>query len=1689
MKINYSQILIRSFLSLSLIIYTINSQQHEFQFQEDLSIEDPFGQERGFKRIIAQPGEDFKIEIDDYFRGQFLEYHLRGETLIENTLLYKKVINFENPLQEQLQLTLSDSPNPIASFKTECIYEVEQSNGQKPLTYFFFIDQNLNLIAYDLSDYIYGELNDKPSFQISLYNDKYLSPFKSCAHLLQVEKFQIDFILLRNKSSSFFELVNLDLNTKNFTVKAFINNITYPNFDVTKPFITVWNLQIQDINVIPQRKGLILVSEYGHGMFILDIQCNSTKCHAYTKSIVSYNFSGGLQLLKLKVNDVVPNALASIIQPPIIMEINVQDSFNPYISRKYALNSDLNMYMGLNILDADERYIVFSILRIDDFKPFLRVYDRQETFASFAVAQIEIQNFYYNDIFIEFLQFNHFVVRTSEKLTIFKIQSPMITINTQEIQKYERLQPYDKILNLKINVRDLSNREVTRNIEVRFLPQDSNLTTSTVPYQRENQTLKSERIVINYNCGKLRDQINDEFKIIEDFELLKLDDLFSGPVSSMKVVTYDEQLPNNLLETKGPQILRVQIKVSDFSDCKWNQLIQFTDLSSIQHRVLCFSQNNFTLYTKDIIEQENRKLQPIKPYYLPQQTIKNFIVDSKNQNIYVFTDKNRQGEQLITLHILKLQNQFQWLQIIKIGEDFNKLTKDFIFADKNPLTWTSSIKMGAMISQQNQNNQVTILTFKISQSGDEFSFEFKAKLVLTLQSGVAVQHMQITKTQSLWLQLTNSTLLVYQQIRNYSDTELGYTMIRVQYFTYDNESLHLQYSEIGDNQLNIFLNKNTIRIFNIQEGSLELTSNMTLPLSYVDNQKAMETYQFTYDSSGNLLFTRHSHYLLVIFYDSDSKRYVLNAYNTRTSRHNSLYLQKFLQEDQYYFDPSFIQLNHIELSDTTIKLIITSINQTLLYDIDLSYRLTIDSENAILLDDVCQDIKQGLNLTYFVYPEGFQDQSVRIELRAQNNGLLITKSNKGIEHVTASELKNPQTYGKYLVDGSFNLNQFFQGFNMWYNITNFVGDSKYQTNSTLPSQFIVEDIIQQQPQIPLEFLTNRNKMRDLTTMDQFIVILDFDGYFIVTKQIQANFYERVLAEKIIGCKPNLFTQFIDNYFLFQCNMTDGDLNTIKFGVTQLYTTIPENCEEHEFYDFYGGELRIKRVVTHMQLTKQIQLSQIHVIDPDNLFIALVFDIPNQDYISIIEFYNVTFNTSEVVNIQYYQEGILSPYFFGFDQMKINSMQLIENTGIMTIGVQNYGLIVYDILRCKMIQSINLKKLMRYKDFKVQQIVLENTESLHLIMDMYGVVSIRIDNFTNFGSEMIDDVGYHIYTHFNFFDSEFYHGNIYALEPGGFAFITRQDLFYGDSTAMNFRYNVRYFTFDNDDNSKLLAMRSFPDGLNCQAIRYYPFQYALQYFKFSLPHNNYAFFGLQCDTDLNFYLFTRTFSIFYIHDSNLYNAEEQNERLSILAYNDYTEEQLELDVKFLRNRSQVPVVFYYLFVIAISGALLIFQLVFKAHAKTQLNKIELKEMNQKLIKQIVDRENQKEYFQNIKKSMALNTQENLQFRRRFGLLSNSQDYSSSQDESISTDQNSNMYFGNDYQQTDRISDSKHKWQIEYVGYHNNDNKINSNRISKQQQQTQDKHKSHKMNLAKQYQENRSSKMIVAKNSINNFRDDD
>jgi hypothetical protein len=54
---------------------------------------------------------------------------------------------------------------------------------------------------------------------------------------------------------------------------------------------------------------------------------------------------------------VVSSALVQMINPHGIIELNIDDIYNPYVMRMYGTIYDQDYYMGLAAMDSDSRYI------------------------------------------------------------------------------------------------------------------------------------------------------------------------------------------------------------------------------------------------------------------------------------------------------------------------------------------------------------------------------------------------------------------------------------------------------------------------------------------------------------------------------------------------------------------------------------------------------------------------------------------------------------------------------------------------------------------------------------------------------------------------------------------------------------------------------------------------------------------------------------------------------------------------------------------------------------------------------------------------------------------------------------------------------------------------------------------------------------------------------------------------------------------------------------------------------------------------------------------------------------------------------------------------------------------------------------------------------------------------------------
>ncbi len=67
---------------------------------------------------------------------------------------------------------------------------------------------------------------------------------------------------------------------------------------------------------------------------------------------------------------------------------------------------------------------------------------------------------------------------------------------------------------------------------------------------------------------------------------------------------------------------------------------------------------------------------------------------------------------------------------------------------------------------------------------------------------------------------------------------------------------------------------------------------------------------------------------------------------------------------------------------------------------------------------------------------------------------------------------------------------------------------------------------------PIEFITNKNRIFNFYTLNDSMIILDTDGLLNVVYSIKNSGYERVKADDIFGCVPNVYTEYFFPYFIF-----------------------------------------------------------------------------------------------------------------------------------------------------------------------------------------------------------------------------------------------------------------------------------------------------------------------------------------------------------------------------------------------------------------------------------------------------------------------------------------------------------------------------------------------------------------------------
>ena len=139
-------------------------------------------------------------------------------------------------------------------------------------------------------------------------------------------------------------------------------------------------------------------------------------------------------------------------------------------------------------------------------------------------------------------------------------------------------------------------------------------------------------------------------------------------------------------------------------------------------------------------------------------------------------------------------------------------------------------------------------------------------------------------------------------------------------------------------------------------------------------------------------------------------------------------------------------------------------------------------------------------------------------------------------------------------------------------------------------------------------------------------------------------------------------------------------------------------------------------------------------------IILSYNIDGDIHQSVVMKYDLNYTDQ---TIRENSTKFLSPLTYGFNTFRVTSMELLATTGVLMMAVENFGVCLYSLETDKMLFEISVIKEMRYTEFKVRNMVVQDASNIYLVMNKLGVLKVSILNETD----------YSIQSFFNFLPNE------------------------------------------------------------------------------------------------------------------------------------------------------------------------------------------------------------------------------------------------------------------------------------------------------------------------------------------------
>ena len=116
--------------------------------------------------------------------------------------------------------------------------------------------------------------------------------------------------------------------------------------------------------------------------------------------------------------------------------------------------------MSLNILDANQDYLLCHMMSVQLMKPVVRVFKRANSFLSIGHAEFTFSDFVDQGAFMQFISVrdNYILLKTSDYFSIIRVGSQDLIINATDYESLKRYQGrsfLDHTFELKVFAKDM----------------------------------------------------------------------------------------------------------------------------------------------------------------------------------------------------------------------------------------------------------------------------------------------------------------------------------------------------------------------------------------------------------------------------------------------------------------------------------------------------------------------------------------------------------------------------------------------------------------------------------------------------------------------------------------------------------------------------------------------------------------------------------------------------------------------------------------------------------------------------------------------------------------------------------------------------------------------------------------------------------------------------------------------------------------------------------------------------------------------------------------------------------------------------------------------------------------------------------------------------------------------------------